>query len=299
MTSFIYTNSTESSLEWDYNDNHTQVDYNDNSGQQPNYNTTHGSAAKRLFSWDFDISNNSSGKCPRLEAGLNSTKALTYKEEFENFEKIMLTNIKHFEVQSDQLQSPVKFDSLNRNNRTDKALQTVEKSKAKVLKLKTEVHLSKDKLLESEKLASQIKTETEHLEDKCRKLTLAAKEGSEKLASMKTILENKEDLLVKAKERISMEVSYFEKYLGLKLVNSTHEGIIFVFTNISRDATSKQFCFELLLSDRIYEMKNCHPWVRDTGELVKKLNSTGDLSGFVSQVRKRFLAMEHPVQNTM
>ena len=97
--SFLNTSSTESSLEWDYNDNNTQ---------QINYNEGGSSAAKRLFSWDFDITKNSSGKCPRIDLEDTFEKVVSPEDEIENFENIMKVNLQRFQNISALLQNSVK-----------------------------------------------------------------------------------------------------------------------------------------------------------------------------------------------
>ena len=276
--SFLNTSSTESSLEWDYNDNNTQqIDYNEGGS----------SAAKRLFSWDFDITKNSSGKCPRMDLEDTLEKVLSPEDEIENFENIMKVNLQRFQNISALLQNSVKLPSPSK--RVEKALHALKKSIAKVTSLENKVNAVNKKLVNTKKEVKNLQSDTEDLERKCNDLEICEEKQGEKLQSLRNVLENKEIFFEKAKQGVSKEVSAYEKYLGLQLINSTHGGIIFVFRNISRDQPSKRFCFELLLSGRHYEMNNCHPMVENNGEMVKTLNKTGDLSGFVSQIRGKFL----------
>lgn len=282
MMSFFCPNSTQSSLEWDYNANFTH---------QPNHSATQGSAAKRLFSWDFEFDEDRTfGKVPRMDLARTAKKAVSYQDEFENFQKIMVANIQQFENRSVEIQSPVEQFSSSQN-RLLNAVLSLEEMNEELLKVEKIINKSEVKLAEVEKCTNKFQTSIRDLEERCKTVEIANQEKEINLASLKKSLEGKDALFKEAKLRISREVSNLEKCLGLQLVNSTHGGIIFVFTNICRDNNRKKFCFELLLSNRIYKITNCFPKIDNIDEMVKILNRTADLSGFVSQVRRKFVAL--------
>eukprot|EP00092_Neocalanus_flemingeri_P096069 GFUD01122272.1.p1 GENE.GFUD01122272.1~~GFUD01122272.1.p1 ORF type:complete len:237 (+),score=56.18 GFUD01122272.1:181-891(+) len=227
---------------------------------------------------------------PRIDISSSSDKVVSYQGEFENFQKIMGLNIKQFESESVGLQKPVEPCSAYQSQLSDAVLDLDEK-KREMIKLQTIINKSDAKLVDMKICLKKLQADTRDLADERERLVISEERYCKKLSTMKQTFDDKDGLLKKAKLKITQEVSLLEKCLSLQLVNSTHGGIIFIFTNISRNSPRERFCFELLLSNRIYMITNCHPKLEKIEEMVKLLNKTGDLSGFVSHVRRRFVAL--------
>ena len=92
--------------------------------------------------------------------------------------------------------------------------------------------------------------------------------------------------------KLAGELAKWKLILGLELVNSSHGGIIFVFASIDRDSPDKQFSCEVGLENRLYKVANCLPTVPGIENMVELLNKTNDLSGFVVNLRKKFLTVK-------
>ena len=279
---FNLTTMSTTSLEWDYNDNPTQnLDFNNS--------TMRGSAAKRLFSWEYDLEDQSTNKFPRLNLTTNATKVYTLQHEYENFAQILSKNRELFKLQSEQLQVPV--DHHRPGKKVLNALSIYDKQDSEKKKLENIINRSEVKLVKIGEDKRKIMTEINNIEEKFQTLKITKVTREANLDKYKNIVENEEDFIKNAKMKISIEVSLLEKYVGLQLINSTHNSIIFVFTNIIRDKPRERFCFELLLSNRSYRVTNCQPYVAKMDDMVKFLNKSDDLSGFVSQVRMKFVAL--------
>jgi len=99
------------------------------------------------------------------------------------------------------------------------------------------------------------------------------------------------DLYKEKQNVMSSELEKWKKTLGLELIRSTHEGLIFKFTNVQRDDPDKIFTCELSVENRVYRINNCSPSFEGISEMVDTLNSTNDLSGFVVTLRKKFASL--------
>ena len=171
------------------------------------------------------------------------------------------------------------------------ALSIYDKQDSEKKKLENIINRSEVKLVKIGEDKRKKMTEINNIEEKFLTLKITKVTLEANLDKFKKIVENEEDFIKNAKMKISIEVSLLEKYLGLQLINSTHNSIIFIFTNIIRDKPRERFCFELLLSNRSYRVTNCQPYVAEMDAMVKFLNKSDDLSGFVSQVRMKFVAL--------
>merc|ERR1712025_372539 len=110
------------------------------------------------------------------------------------------------------------------------------------------------------------------------------------LKELASALSEKSDFDEQKRVKITSELDLWKRVLGLELVNSSHGGITFVFTNIDEENPDKQFSCEVGIYNQQFQIAHCLPMVVGLENLVKQLNRTKDLSGFVVSLRQKFRA---------
>jgi len=90
---------------------------------------------------------------------------------------------------------------------------------------------------------------------------------------------------------LEAQLSKLENVLGLKLVRSTHGPLILTFTNIDRSNPDKVFSLQIKVVDRVWQFVDSNPTLPNIDELIRTLNETNNISGFVSTVRRSFVKM--------
>ena len=156
--------------------------------------------------------------------------------------------------------------------------------------------------LEVKQKQEKIETVETDVQDIGNKISLTAKSAQEfsvqaekkelELKNRANAMNDKGDIVEEKRAKLTSELEKWKNILGLELVNSSHGGIIFVFTNIDRDDSGKKFSCEVGLSDRQYKVTQCFPMVPGLENMVELLNKTNDLSGFVVNLRRKFVSVK-------
>eukprot|EP00088_Acartia_fossae_P019875 TRINITY_DN2162_c0_g1_i2.p1 TRINITY_DN2162_c0_g1~~TRINITY_DN2162_c0_g1_i2.p1 ORF type:complete len:225 (-),score=51.16 TRINITY_DN2162_c0_g1_i2:473-1147(-) len=76
--------------------------------------------------------------------------------------------------------------------------------------------------------------------------------------------------------------------LGLDIIRSTHGSLILTFSNLDRVNPDKLCTLEIKVVNRVWELVHSNPTIVNMDELMRTLNETNNLSGFVSSVRRIF-----------
>ena len=164
------------------------------------------------------------------------------------------------------------------------ATEKVDSIKAEVSQKVEQTSVLYEEVQKIQKLLEDTMQSSANIAEASRKKTL-------ELDSLKASNNDKGDIVEGKKIELSEELLKWKTTLGLELVNSSHGGIIFVFTNIDREYPDKKFNCEVGLSDKVYKVNNCSPVLEDIDAMVEYLNKSNDLSGFVVTLRKRFLTL--------
>eukprot|EP00092_Neocalanus_flemingeri_P006911 GFUD01007460.1.p1 GENE.GFUD01007460.1~~GFUD01007460.1.p1 ORF type:complete len:236 (-),score=60.90 GFUD01007460.1:57-764(-) len=219
---------------------------------------------------------------------------LNYNSEFVNFANIIQQNAQyHQQVAQKYIKGAVKARQEPLSfNKLDEAIQTLYDASRVVDSVKSEVNQKQEKLV-------IVGKEYEDINKKVNLTSRSAQEFSEaadkKQAELKTLVSatsDKGDIVEEKRVKLSAELAKWKKILGLELVNSSHGGIIFVFTNIDRESPERKFSCEVGLENRTYMVANCLPMVPGLESMVEILNRTNDLSGFVVNLRKKFASVK-------
>uniref|UniRef100_A0A0E0KXN2 Kinetochore protein SPC25 n=1 Tax=Oryza punctata TaxID=4537 RepID=A0A0E0KXN2_ORYPU len=89
-------------------------------------------------------------------------------------------------------------------------------------------------------------------------------------------------------KKIEEAVIWYSKFLGFQVIGG--EGVKFIFNKIDLQSPDKEYSVTLKLAKDGYNLLQCDPSIKDSGELMKDLNLTNDLFKFVRIVRQRFQA---------
>lgn len=95
------------------------------------------------------------------------------------------------------------------------------------------------------------------------------------------------------KSRLSqMELSDFQKYLGLQIIPLPNNQTRFSFLQIDPKVPNSTFCnFVVDVSQEQYRVLSCEPGIPDMGKLVDDLNQHRDFYRFLKLCRQRFVAL--------
>ena len=126
-------------------------------------------------------------------------------------------------------------------------------------------------------------------EKSAQEFSVKAERKEVELKNRANAMNDKGDIVEEKRIKLTSELEKWKNILGLELVNSSHGGIIFVFTNIDRNDPGKKSSCEVALSDRQYKVTQCLPMVPGLENMVELLNKTNDLSGFVANLRRKFV----------
>ncbi|KAF9288803.1 kinetochore-associated Ndc80 complex subunit spc25 [Mortierella alpina] len=84
------------------------------------------------------------------------------------------------------------------------------------------------------------------------------------------------------------EVSCYESVLAMRIVGVQEDRIGFVFTRINEQDWDQEFSITIDVSQYDYSASECVPSLPELPSLVRYLNDTRDLYGFLKRVRKGF-----------
>ncbi|KAF9959500.1 kinetochore-associated Ndc80 complex subunit spc25 [Mortierella alpina] len=84
------------------------------------------------------------------------------------------------------------------------------------------------------------------------------------------------------------EVSCYESVLAMRIVGVQEDRIEFVFTRINEQDWDQEFAITIDVSQYDYSASECAPTLPELPSLVRYLNDTRDLYGFLKRVRKGF-----------
>ncbi|KAF9570201.1 kinetochore-associated Ndc80 complex subunit spc25 [Mortierella alpina] len=84
------------------------------------------------------------------------------------------------------------------------------------------------------------------------------------------------------------EVSCYESVLAMRIVGVQEDRIGFVFTRINEQDWDQEFAMTIDVSQYDYSVSECVPSLPELPSLVRYLNDTRDLYGFLKRVRKGF-----------
>jgi len=218
-----------------------------------------------------------------------------YYEEMQNFEEVTATNDQHYKHMTQKVcKSAMKETEeiagkfLNYSN-LEEAIETLFDASKNIEQAKIDI------LEKSEKIKA-VEDEKRKSEESANLTAKAASEFSEKadikqreLTNLKKNLEDKDQIASARRNELVGELTKWKEILGLELINSTHGGVILVFTSIIRDDPDRRFVCELEVdNDKKYVVKNCNPDVPEVTAMVDVVNRNNDLSGFVAKLRKKF-----------
>ncbi|KAF8725636.1 hypothetical protein HU200_020178 [Digitaria exilis] len=88
-------------------------------------------------------------------------------------------------------------------------------------------------------------------------------------------------------EKIEVAVSWYEKFLGLK-ITGREDGVKFVFNKIDLQNPEKEYSFCINFDKDKYNLLGCDVHIKDVDQLVKDLNSSDHLFKFLRIVREKF-----------
>ena len=169
---------------------------------------------------------------------------LNYDEEYERFCTTMDQNLMSFQnnfniLDGTELNSEM-VANLDKINQAVQSLLDSQNHKDKVLnndvsdtigKMTTEINDMLEKADDEETESRKVDTE-------------AGKKRSE-LVNKKSQASTSQDMINHAKEKAAATMNKWKRILGLELVTSTHNTLIFTFTNIIRDNPDKSFSCEI------------------------------------------------------
>ena len=183
-------------------------------------------------------------------------------------------------------QEPLTFEKL------DEAIQTLFDAAKVIDSVKSEVNQKQEKIVIVNKELEELKNKVSITAKSAQEFSDAADKKQVELKNLVAAMSGKGDMVEEKRVKLSAELAKWKRILGLELVNSSHGGIIFVFTNIDRENPDKKFSCEVGLENRLYKVANCLPMVTNIENMVNLLNKTNDLSGFVVNLRKKFLSVK-------
>jgi kinetochore protein Spc25, fungi type len=95
------------------------------------------------------------------------------------------------------------------------------------------------------------------------------------------------------KSRLSkMELTDFQKYLGLQIIPLPNNQTRFSFLQIDPKAPNDTLCsFVVDVSQEQYRVLSCEPMIPDMGKIVDDLNQHRDFYRFLKLCRQRFVAL--------
>lgn len=219
---------------------------------------------------------------------------LNYEAEFSNFDNIIQQNAKYHQQVSHKYiksavkggQEPLSFVKL------DEAVQTLFDAAKVIDSVKLEVKQKQEKIVIVKKEFEELKKKVDLTAKSAQEFCDAADKKQTELKNLAAAINDKGDIVEEKRVKLSGELAKWKLILGLELVNSSHGGIIFVFTNIDRENPDKKFSCEVGLENRLYKVANCLPMVPGIENMLELLNKTNDLSGFVVNLRKKFLIVK-------
>ena len=222
-----------------------------------------------------------------------------YVEELQNFEEITTLNSQHYKNSMQKMcKSTIKDTEEMKSNGLDhmaieEAIETLFDMSKNIGTIKEDV-VQKSQSIEAALVElEKTKNATNLTAKAASEFTGNAAEKQRELAKLKKALVDRGDLASVKKQELQEELKKWREMLGLELINSTHGGIILVFTSIDREEPTKKYICELEVEGgKTYVVKNCNPAMEDVHVLVDVLNKTNDLSGFVVNLRKKFAAMK-------
>ena len=226
--------------------------------------------------------------------GVQDFPPLNYEAEFNNFENIIQINAQyHHQVSQKYIKSAVKgFQEPLSFEKLDEAIQTLFDAAKVIDSVKSEVNQKQEKIVIVNKEFEEMKKSVNITAKSAQEFSDAADKKQIELKNLVAAMSDKGDIVEEKRVKLSAELAKWKRILGLELVNSSHGGIIFVFTNIDRENPDKKFSCEVGLENMLYKVANCLPMVANIENMVDLLNKTNDLSGFVVNLRKKFLSIK-------
>jgi len=219
--------------------------------------------------------------------------SLNYEGEVSNFESIIQQNMRYHQQVSQKLiksamkgrQNPMNFEKM------DQAIHTLNDAANKIDSARLEVIQKKDKVEIVKKECSEMQKKVNLTAKSAQEYCDEADKNQLELKSLEAATSEKANIVEKKREKLSAELAKYDRILGLELVNSSHGGIIFVFSNIHCDNPDKKFSCEVGYEGKQYKVSSCLPMVPGIEDMVQLLNRTNDLPGFVVNLRKKFLSV--------
>lgn len=89
-----------------------------------------------------------------------------------------------------------------------------------------------------------------------------------------------------------MELTDFQKYLGLQIIPLPNNQTRFSFLQIDPKTPNDTLCsFVVDVSQEQYRVLSCEPMIPDMGKIVDDLNQHRDFYRFLKLCRQRFVAL--------
>jgi len=177
----------------------------------------------------------------------------------------------------------------------DNAILSLREAREVIDSLNLDMKQKQGKIVALNKDAHEMKNKVSLAAKSCREHSALAVEKELELKELASALSEKSDIDEQKRVKITSELEKWKRILGLELVNSSHGGITFVFTNIDEENPDKQFSCEVGIYNQQFQIAHCIPMVVGLENLGKLLNSTKDLSGFVVSLRQKFRAVDMQV----
>jgi len=220
---------------------------------------------------------------------------LNFGEELSKLFNVTHQNAKVFlQVAQNIIKSTVNESKESKElGKLDKAILSLHEATEVIDSSKLDVKQKQEKIVALNKDAHKIKNEVNFAVKSYRECSALAVAKELEFKDLASALSEKSDIDEQKRVKITKELEMWKRLLGLEIVNSSHGGITFVFTNIDQENPDERFSCEVGIFNQKYKIAHCHPMVTGIVNMVELLNRTKDLPGFVANLRQKFVAVNN------
>ena len=171
---------------------------------------------------------------------------INYEEEFNNFCEVTALNISKFQKTNQDLDETVfNSDVVSNTNKLNEALKSLIDAKSQKEKILSNVSNDDVNIRDIQKDIAEILKRNEEASNNISQVNEAVAKKKQELSSKRNQTSSSKDIFEEKKSKIHLELEKWKKALGLELIISTHNSLIFKFSNIVRDDPEKTFTCEI------------------------------------------------------
>jgi len=151
----------------------------------------------------------------------------------------------------------------------------------------SEIVKDRQGLVEAEKNIQALKEQTTALKQNIHETNRNMEASHERLRhEMAQMSGSEADRRVK---ELEAQLTKLGSALGLNVIRSTHGSLILTFSNLDRANPDQVNSIEIKVVDRKWTFVHSNPDIQNIDEMVRILNETNNLSGFISSARRVFV----------